>query len=235
MIYKILKIPVLFFLIIVSNNLFSQINVKWKLNLKTQQATVYVHNEGNKKIAFPLDTKSFQAYFSDNYVVSQSEWNKDYPFYSFTINVYDVINNKLIETNSTTPYLDLSDFEKQKANIKLNNKNYNSKIRLWKKMHNLKNDLDAEINYYLMQNLILLEPKEEKSFSIVFNLRNITNKNNIVQDSYVLEKNRDYLVFLSLFVKNDVYNYFTPSQKEKLKKYKFFTGSLESNKIELKE
>lgn len=235
MIYKILKIPVLFFLIIVSNNLFSKINVKWKLNLKTQQATVYVHNEGNKKIAFPLDTKSFQAYFSDNYVVSQSEWNKDYPFYSFTINVYDVINNKLIETNSTTPYLDLSDFEKQKANIKLNNKNYNSKIRLWKKMHNLKNDLDAEINYYLMQNLILLEPKEEKSFSIVFNLRNITNKNNIVQDSYVLEKNRDYLVFLSLFVKNDVYNYFTPSQKEKLKKYKFFTGSLESNKIELKE
>jgi hypothetical protein len=234
MIYKVLKIKVFIFFIVISNNLFSQITVKWQLDFKAQQAKVQIYNDSNEKIAFPLDTKSFQAYFNDNYTISQSDWNRNYPFYSLTINAYDNAQNR-IETNSSTPYLDLSDFEKQRLNIESINKDYNYKINSWKEKNGLKSDFEAQLNYYLMQNLIFLQPKEKKLFSIPFNLRDIANKNNVIHDSYLLEKDKSYTLFLSLQVRNEIYNYLTPSQKHKLKKYKLFEGSLESNKIQLKQ
>lgn len=236
MIYKILKIKVFFFLFsIISNSLFCQIAIKWEVDLKTQKAEVRIYNYSKEKIAFPLDTKSFQAYFTDNYIVSESNWDRNYPFYSFTINAYDIVSKNRIETYSGTPYLDLSDFEKQRTSIESLNRNYNSKISEWKNKNGLEKDFDAQINYYLIQNLIFLKPKDEKSFSIPFDLKNITNKNNAIHDSYLLEKNKSYVLFLSLQVRNDIYNYLTPSQKQKFKKYKLFAGSLESNKIELKQ
>lgn len=236
MIYKILKIKVFFFLFsIISNNLFCQITVKWKLDLDTHKAKVEIYNDSMEKIAFPLDTKFFQAYFSDNYNVSESNWDRNYPFYSFTINVFDIATQNRLETNSGTPYLDLSDFEKQRANIESINRNYNSKISAWKNKNGLEKDFNAQLNYYLIQNLIFLRPKERKSFSIPFDLKNITNKNNAIHDSYLLEKDKSYVLFLSLQIRNEIYNYLTLPQKQKLKKYKLFAGSLESNKIELKE
>lgn len=234
MTYKILKIQLFILFIAVSNNLFCQITVKWQLDLDFKQAKIEIYNHSNKKIVLPLDTTSFQAYFKDNYVMSRSEWNKDYPFYSFTINTYDALTNKRMETHSSTPYLDLSDFEKQRSNTESANKDYSSKIDSWKKNNNLKSDLNAEINYYLLRNLMFLQPKETKIFYVPYNLKNITNKDNTIHDSYVLEENKNYTLFLSLQVKNDIYNYLTPHQKQKLKKYKLFTGSLESNKIEIK-
>jgi hypothetical protein len=86
-----------------------------------------------------------------------------------------------------------------------------------------------------MQNLVCLKPKEKKNFTIPLNLRNITNKDNAIHDSYLLEKNKNYTLFLSLQVKGNIYNYLTKAQKQKLKKYELFTGSLESNTIELKQ
>lgn len=233
MTYKILKIQFFIFFAI-SNNIFSQITVKWQLDLQDQQAKIEIYNQSNKKIALPLDTTSFQAYYKDNYVISRSEWNKDYPFYSFTINACDASTNKRIETHSSAPYIDLSDFEKQRSNIESANEDYNSKISFWKKNNNLTSDLSAEINYYLLHNLMFLQPKETKIFHVPYNLKNITNKDNTVHDSYLLEEDKNYNLFLSLQVKNDIYNYLTPHQKQKLKKYKLFTGSLESNKIEIK-
>lgn len=234
MIYKILKMKILFFLIIISNNFSSQIIVKWEISVKDQQAKVQIYNNSDKKTLFPLDTKSFQAHFSDNYIISQSNWNKDYPFFSFTVNAFNKLTQKRLETNSDIPYLDLSDFEKQKLNIESINKDYNSKINVWKEKNGLKSDLDAQINYYLIKNLVYLKPKEKKNFTIPLNLRNITNKDNAIHDSYLLEKNKNYTIFLSLQVKDDIYNYLTNAQKQKLKEYKLFTGSLESNKIEIK-
>lgn len=167
MTYKILKLQFFIFFAI-SNNLFSQITVKWQLDLQDQQAKMEIYNHSNEKIVLPLDTTCFQAYYKDNCVISQSESNKDYPFYSFTINAFDAFTNKRIESHSSTPYLDLSDFEKRRSNIKSSNKDYNSKIGFWKKNNNLTSDLSAEINYYLLRNLMFLQPKETKIFYVPY-------------------------------------------------------------------
>ncbi|GAA5084183.1 hypothetical protein GCM10023210_03720 [Chryseobacterium ginsengisoli] len=223
----------IFLFLILSNILYSQLVVKWELKENNEKAIIKIYNESKQNVIIPIDLKSFQAYFINIY--NNSEWDKKYPFLAFKINVFDKISKNRVEINTSTPYLDISNFEKDRLKLDSITKNYESKINIWKKNNITLSNSEAQLNYYIIENLIYLKPNESLEFSILFDLRNITNQDNAIHYSYILEKNKSYTLFLSLHVKNDVYNYLTSYQKRKLKKYKLFTGSLESNKIELKQ
>lgn len=232
MIYKALKIYFTLLLLIITNNLYSQLNISWKLDSKKENADIIIYNNSNENIAVALDTLSLQGYFNDNNIISKENWNKNYPFLALTLNIYDENKNKLI-TNTSNPYYDLSEFQKMKGKRDSLENEYNSMIKKWKIKNKIKKDHVAQINYYLLKNLLLIKPKDSIKFSVIFNLRNITNTENNLLDSYILEADNKYNSLLTLNVDKSIENYLTKEQKQKLKNYIFFTGRIESNKIQL--
>jgi hypothetical protein len=232
MIYKTLKIYFTLLLLIVTNNFYSQLNISWKLDSKKENADIVIYNNSNENIAVALDTLSLQGYFNDNHIISKENWTKNYPFLALTLNIYDGNKNKLI-TNTSNPHYDLSEFQKVKDKRDSLEKEYNSIIKKWKVKNKIKKDRIAQINYYLVKNLLLIKPKDSIKFSVIFNLRNITNTENNLLDSYILENDNKYSSFLTINVDKSIEKYLTKEQKQKLKNYVFFTGRIESNKIEL--
>lgn len=232
MIYKILKIYFTLLLLIVTNSLYSQLNISWKLDSKKENADIVIYNNSSENIAVAVDTLSLQGYFNDSHIISKENWNKNYPFLALTLTIYDDNKNKLI-TNTSNPYYDLSEFQNMKSKRDSLEKEYNSIIKKWKIRNKIKNDHVAQINYYLVNNLLLIKPKSSIKFSVIFNLRNITNTKNNLLDSYILEADNKYNSFLTLNVDKSIEKYLTKEQKQKLKNYVFFTGRIESNKIEL--
>lgn len=204
------------------------------LDSKKEKADIIIYNSSNENIAVALDTLSLQGYFNDNNIISKENWNKNYPFLALTLNIYDDDKNKLI-TNTTNPYYDLSEFQKMKGKRDSLENEYNSMIKKWKIKNKIKKDHDAQINYYLLKNLFLIKPKDSIKFSVIFNLRNITNTENNLLDSYILEADNNYNSLLTLNIDKSIENYLTKEQKQKLKNYIFFTGRIESNKIQLRK
>jgi hypothetical protein len=231
MIYKIC-LP-LFFLFIFSNKLYSQVSIKWELDSKKGNANIIISNDSDENIAIPLDTLSLQAYFSDSNKIVEENWNERYPFFALTLNVYNSNTQDRIETNSSTPYFDVSKFEKLKPKMDSIQNESNSFIKRWQRDNNIQKDYIGQINYYLLKSLFLMKPKDKIKFSVIFNLLNITNQENSIHDSYLLEKGENYTSSLTLNIDKSVYNYFTKEQRQKLKKYKLFTGKIESKRIAL--
>lgn len=236
MCYKILKnLLILFFVLILSGEYYSQVSIMWELDSKKENAVIVIYNNSNQKVAIPIDTSSLQAYFSDANIIKETNWTKGYPFLAPILNIYDYDTQNRIETNSSSPYFDISEFEKLKMEKDSIQKEYNSTIEKWKSKYKIQKDYMVQMNNYLFNNLIYLKRKEKIKFSVVFNLRNITNREDGLHDSYIIEKNKKYSAFLSLQIDKSMYSILTSLQQKKLKKYKFFTGKLESNKIEFKQ
>jgi len=233
MMYKTSKLCFIFLLLFITNKFYSQVYINWKLDSKGENAEITIFNNSNEDIAIPIDTLSFQAYFNDTHKITKENWNKNYPFFALTLNVYDYNQNRL-KANTDMPYLDSSEFIKTKNKIDSIQNKYTSIIKEWKINNNITNDNIAQINYYLLKNLILIKSKDKVKFSVIFNLRNISNKENGLYDSYIIEKDKKYSALLKLNIDKRTYNYLTREQKQKLKNYNLFTGRIESNKIEIR-
>jgi hypothetical protein len=125
-------------------------------------------------------------------------------------------------------------FEKYNKRIDKEQKKY---IRNWKRKYNLYNESDKwiRINYHLVNHFITFNPFESISFEKSINFKKINEfKEVFTYGTYYVEKNKEYSLHLRLCVDKSVYNYLTYQQKKQYKKYKFFSGILESNKIELR-
>lgn len=214
-----------------SSMVFSQLTLKWELKNNNKQAVISVKNSSDTNIAVPLDIRSLQGYISDNYHELLSEENTKYPFLALRIAIFDSTLNKRLNVEDSVPYLNISTFEENRQKIDAVRKNDQLKLETWKKKNRIINDSEARINHYLFKNIILLKPKENLKFVVAFNLRNITNQEDVTHYSYSLKKNKEYTVFLSLNVEDELYKYLTTAQKQKLKKYNLFKGKIESNAI----
>ncbi|WBV60641.1 hypothetical protein PFY12_00650 [Chryseobacterium camelliae] len=221
-------------LLLFSCNLISQIKIEWSLNKDMKNADIIIFNEGNESIAFPINNASLQAYFSDSQKITKGNWSKDHPFFALTLNIYDNKTWDRVETELSLPYWGDMSYEKKVTSIS-NQKEYDVKIKNWQNRNKIKQKFIAEINYYIMSKLIFMKPKEIIRFSVVFNLRNITNQENEIEYFYLLEKEKKYTAQLTFDVDKAVYGFLTQDQKKALKKYRLFTGKVESNKIELEQ
>ncbi|MFP3541627.1 hypothetical protein, partial [Pseudomonas sp. SIMBA_044] len=77
-----------------------------------------------------------------------------------------------------SPNFDASKFDNLKRKTDSIKKEINLKINSWKIKNNINDLSKAKINYYVMNNLLLLKTKEKIEFSIPFNLWNIINEYN---------------------------------------------------------
>jgi hypothetical protein len=86
-----------------------------------------------------------------------------------------------------------------------------------------------------MNNLLLIKPQEKIIFHVPFNLKNITNRDvGPLQGFYVLDNEKENIGYLSISIDKEAYlKYLTKSQRKKLNRYKLFTGSIKSNKINI--
>lgn len=234
MIYNILKTNFLFLIIFISSNNFSsQVKVEWQLDTEMKNAYITLYNNSTENIIIPIDKSSLQVYSNDNCYLSQDNWDKSYPSLGLVLNIYESDSQNRAEIDSGFPYLDLENFDELKKKKDSIETIYSQKVDRWKQKNKIQKDNFAQINYYLVNNLIALKPKEKIKISLPFTLRNVTNQKYDQHDSYILMKNKQYYAYLSICIDENNYRYFTSKQKRKLKKYKLFTGKLESNKITL--
>jgi hypothetical protein len=230
MILNVLKIFQIIFVLSIFGQFKAQIKINWQLDSQKKIANITLYNESKENILIPIDTTSLQPYYSDNYNIIQHEWIDQYPFFGLTINIYDNFEQKNVETYLHSE-IDLSEFEKIKIKTDSIKKEFNLKIEKWGKKNNILK-ADAKINYYIMNNLLLIKPQEKIIFHVPFNLKNITNRDvGPLQGFYVLDNEKENIGYLSISIDKEAYlKYLTKSQRKKLNRYKLFTGSIKSNK-----
>ncbi|MFS4430656.1 hypothetical protein [Chryseobacterium sp. S90] len=233
MILNVLKIFQIISVLSIFGQFKAQIKINWQLDSQKKIANITLYNESNENIIIPIDTTSLQPYYSDNYNIIQHEWIDQYPFFGLTINIYDNCEQKNVETYLHSE-IDLSEFEKIKIKNDSIKKEFNVKIEKWGKKNNVPKS-DVKINYYIMNNLLLLKPQEKIVFHVPFNLKNITNRDvGPLQGFYVLDNEKENIGYLSISIDKEAYiKYLTKSQRKKLNRYKLFTGSIKSNKINI--
>jgi hypothetical protein len=205
--------------------------MSWTLNRKVGIANINIKNEGTDIILMPLNKSSLQAYSSDNCIMNGATFDKFQFYFSPTVIVNNDSDKIQVETFSSTPYIDISKFDRLKSKSDSINERYNDKIYKGKKKNEIDSLNDAQVNFYLINHLLTLKPKEEISISLPFNLINISVKDNGIYDSYVLDQNKIYSAYLSICVDKNIYKYLTKKQKNRFKNITFFSGTLESNKI----
>jgi hypothetical protein len=230
MILNVLKIFQIIFVLSIFGQFKAQIKINWQLDSQKKIANITLYNESNENIIIPIDTTSLQPYYSDNYNIIQHEWIDQYPFFGLTINIYDNFEQKNVETYLHSE-IDLAEFEKIKIKTDSIKKEFNLKIEKCGKKNNILK-ADAKINYYIMNNLLLIKPQEKIIFHVPFNLKNITNRDvGPLQGFYVLDNEKENIGYLSISIDKEAYlKYLTKSQRKKLNRYKLFTGSIKSNK-----
>lgn len=224
-----MKYLTIFFLLLynISN---SQIKIFWSYSKVDGIAQINVYNVSNHDIVLPLDLRSLKPY-QDNQC-SMNDYEFPYPILALTLLVND--GNENISGNINNIEIPDSDteFKKIVEERKDNNRKYLSMIENWSKKNKLKDLNFAKSNYYLTNNLIILKSKKSFKFRTKVNFDNITDEKYIYY-YYPVDLTRKNEVSLSLCIDANVYNYLTEKQKQKLKKYQFFTGNIQSNPIKL--
>lgn len=210
-----------------------QIRMTWTLNQKAGMANISIKNEGLNFVIIPLNTSSLQAYYLENCIINEAEFDKSQLYFSPSLIVNNDSDKRQVESFSSTPSIDISKFDSLKSKLDSINETYNNKIYKWKKRNKIENINYAQLNFYLINHLLTLKPSEEIIFSLPFNLINISARDNGVYDSYILEHNKKHSASLSLCVDKNIYRYLTGKQKSKLKGAILFSGTIESNKISI--
>lgn len=229
------KYLILFNLLII-NVAFSQVSFK-VLNLKTIDHNKYllkisISNESNKKLAVPLDIAWFKGYFSPD--ICPKFEDVEYPYLAPTLLIKDEKQQYIEAKSVNLGYID----EKYIKNDDDFSSKENEKRKLidnWMKKENINDYSKAMANLYLINNIILMQPKQNFSYEIQLDISEIKySKFSALHDKYSLEDNNNYNLSLAICIDKNVYDYLTVTQIKKLKKYNLFTGRVESNKVVIK-
>lgn len=213
-------------LLFLFNTLFSQLALEVRLVDST--AHVNVINRSQDYYMLPINQNHFRPYEEncDNFIDYESE----FPSFALLLNL---VNSNGKKVDYTVGYKYLDDFNSDSEKINLERESFQKKIKKWGRKNNLNDYSTALINYKLINSLIFLKPNENKKFKIKLDLKNITSQD-LIFYNYFLNEAETYKLFLSL-CNFDSLKYMTPDQRKKYANYKFFTGKLESNIIELIE
>lgn len=202
---------------------------------------IKIINNSDSDYILPIDTTDFSTfYFSEKCIdFSDFENYKNLTFKADLKNVNNNVSEMSIPHYKLTGQIDnksksfTNEMSRRDSLIKLENK----RIILWKKQNKTQQpDIWIAKNKYLISSLVFVKAKQEVKFYKYFNPKKF-NLNSISgdYDYFNLIKNNIYEFSLKYCIDYIVYEYLTTQQKAKIKNYKLFTGSLESNKIELKQ
>jgi len=206
--------------------LFGQLRME--IEVINSVASINIYNDSENNYAFPLDINHLRPYEADCHNFSDKEL--EFPNMALMVNIEKADN---IKEDYNVGYYRVEDkFDPliKKANIERSN--FKKEIQKWRKKNKIANYDVGLINYSIIKNLVYLKSKEKISFKIKLDLYNITNQE-LIFYNYILDKAMKYKLFMSLCEFDELESYFTLDQKQKLKEYKLFKGSIQSNKIQL--
>lgn len=214
-------------LIVLSSIMSAQLRLEIKSIGSVTEVTII--NTSNDYYALPIDKVHLRPY--ERNCNTFSDYESEFPAFGLMANLVDSFNK---QTDYVIGYKSFDDINSVKKNIDRKRERLKKKIIKWGDENKIKDYNTAFINYFLVQNLVYMKPHEKVTFKIKTDLYNITNQE-LIFYSYNIKNIENYNFYLSLCEYTNLDKYLTTSQKEKLKKYKLFTGSLESNKIQLKQ
>lgn len=201
--------------------------LRLELKLIGSVAEVILINNSNEHYALPIDKFHLRPY--EQNCNTFSDYESEFPAFALMTNLVDSSNGQI---DYMIGYKSFDDINSVKKNIDSKREKLKRRIIKWGDENKIKDYNNAYINYFLVQNLVCIKPNEKITFRIKADLHNITNQE-LIFYSYHIKNTENYNFYLSLCEYNDLDKYLTSSQKQKIKKYKLFTGSLESNKIQL--
>jgi hypothetical protein len=239
-------------MLICSMSFFSgQIKIEIKPETRIMSSKILVElkivNETNYKYVFPVNVTDLKPYFQTenctNYADASFKETNDLFLRLVFLNPMDgsyvdkIFNNPDPSTLLHSSENNKKKFEKKKDSAIKSHKNI---INQWIKKNNIKKNKDwAEINRTIFESLIYLKPQQTITYKIyidpskLYSSQMYETGNNFY--SYYLENNIDYNFLLKYCVDSNIYQYLTEKQKNKIKGYKLFSGSLESNILKWKE
>lgn len=215
-------------LIFFFSSIFGQL--KLEVTLINSFANVTIYNESKENYVLPLDALNFRPFEAD--CNSLSDHEQEFPVFGLMVNI--IKSNGTKEDYTIGYYKPSDNFDTFSDKVNIKRLDFQKKISKWGGKNNIKDYNLSFINYSIMNNLIYLKSKEKFSFNIKLDLYNVTGQK-LIFYNYLLEKSENYKFYLSMCEFGAIDKYLTSSQKNKLKKYKFFTGKLESNLVELKQ
>lgn len=210
---------------------FGQIEVKIiSLNKDTgvKKVSISITNLTNEYYVIPFDAKGFKGYNAEEFCNNLITLDYPHRFFAFSL-IFQDKTKKEPESSLIRSYHlgHLQQSETNKINLEYQKKK--NKIVSWKKKNNFKTDLEAERNFYIMNNLLFLAPKEKKVLNIEMNIFEIIRGDTMFYDYYNLENGKGYDFNVQLCVDKSIYSYLTEKQKKDMQKYIFFVGMLQSN------
>lgn len=213
---------------------FGQIEIKIcslkKVSPDKENITINITNLTNDYYALPFDKKGFKGNNIDEICSDLKDLDYPHRFFALSLMFKDRIKGEPIESLLRSYHL--QNFDENTINqINSSSNIHKQEVLKWQEKNNLKLELDAERNFYIMNNLLLLAPKEKVTLNLNMNVYEIKRGDTMFYDYYNLENKKEYDFNVILCADKGIYNYLTDVQKAKLKKYTFFVGKIESNKI----
>ena len=207
-----------------------------KYNKKTPEYLLQItlDNQSKKDYIIPIDTTGYRTYMLDN-KCNDFFMMDYYPDLGITPKIYK--DNFLLEGDGAYLQGRMGDEEwnrRKKEQERRKNKK-KKEAKLWMKKYKIKENYDYIIrNKYLFENIKTLKVGEKIVYVKKFNPF-LMNYDSFFEthDFHLLEEGRVYKIYFEFCIEEAKYNYLTPQQKEKYKDYKFFTGKIISNEVEI--
>lgn len=226
---KLLLLLILSFSISYNSQIKLYFSVQKKINSGKYLLKLTILNETNDFYALPLDKSGFKAYYSSEYCEDQNTINSSYRYFSPTVMIKETSKNEFLEASSRM--LDIVDvqYDSYMRKVELNKKDKEKKLFNWMYKNDIDNLFSAQKNFYLMNNMLMLKPKENVSYNIELDVNEILRSDlSTTYDYYILGFN-NYSLSLDICIEKNIYLDLTKAQKIKLKKYKLFNGNIKSN------
>jgi len=229
-----MKKYLIFFNILIINFAFCQINIDYTIesDMDRYRLKINVTNNSNEYYMIPLDMNGFKGYYESEYCGTFDDQNYPYKFFAPTVMLKKDNTDDYLFPNSSHGHM--PEGEAAEKYIKVLEKIAKKELKEidgWKKKHHFITEKETVKNYYITKNLLFLKPNEKYAYTVDLDLGDIRREiKSILYDYYYFESGK-YNLALHLCITDDAYNWLTLKQKKKLKKYKFFIGTIKSNSI----
>lgn len=237
-----MKKQIIFLLLFISQIFFSQIKMELNIlkeksittNEKEYLLEIKLINESNVDYIIPIDTTGYNV-FSEKNQCHKFLMQKSYPDLGIRLRIKDSKTGSLEIPFPILVDYPLNHLKTIVKKLKKERKQQKQKIKKWKQKQRLNGTYEEQnINWYLYHQLKILNSKSTIVYKKKINPSRFNEDKHLLDVSFFdLQEDKDYNLFLEFCIDKGKYNYLTPQQKEQYKDYKFFTGKIISNEVEL--
>lgn len=192
---------------------------------------VSVKNLSDKPVSLPIDTLSYVMPYTDDIRLFYKNEDQIQPkpdvFNVFGVYPFVFQDEKFVSCDiGSEPYYEekqlIEKHRIEKARLQI--------IENWKKGKNINDDLEANYNWYIMNNMVTIPAKQVFKFKLYFNpFLKLTSKYSYREYYYKLDSKKPMTVNFKLILPKEIYKFLSKDDKKKYKN--LYVGIVESNNL----